>query len=55
MAGMSKDNLLGADVLVFGNGDVSVTGTDSDFPFNSLVRGKGVDDDWAKAQYRDQP
>jgi hypothetical protein len=43
-----KDSMLGADVLRFKNGDVAITGTTPGFITRSLIRGKGMGDDWAK-------
>jgi len=39
-------NLYGADVVAHDNGSVDVTGTSADFAARSLIRGKGVANDW---------
>jgi hypothetical protein len=47
------DSLHGADVLVFKNGDVAITGTTPGFAERSLVRGKGAQADWIKTHYNE--
>jgi len=44
--------LNGADVLVFENGDLSLTGTTPDFAVRSLVRDKGAKADWIKTRFK---
>lgn len=45
------ESLHGADVLVFENGDMSITGTTAGFAERSLVRNKGEQEDWIKTRF----